>query len=324
MRTFMSATRAARALFLSTAFFASGAAEAQYPSRPIHMVISFAAGGTMDAIARSLATHMSSSLGQAIVVESKPGADGAVAADLVARAAPDGYTVLFATSGPFNYAPATRKTLPYDPLLDFAPVGLVCEFEFFLFVDPALPVRDVAEFVRYVKANPSKVNQAHSGSAALLFGAAFAQAHQLNYVHVPYKGDSQMAPDLLAGRVQSSFAAGFFVPFAKAGKLRALATTASVRSSLLADVPTLAETGTPALPIVSWGAMFVPAAAPREVVDRLAGALRTALARPEVRDQLASVAASPRSSTPAELGVLVKEQLVAWRRAAQAAGLHPE
>lgn len=306
------------------AFLLASSAWAQYPERPIRVVIPFPAGGSFDTITRAITAPMAQMLGQPIVVDARPGADGVIAGDFVAKAAPDGYTLLLGSATGFSYAPAKRKSLPYDPVADFTPIGRVVDFGFFLFTAPSLPVRNLAELVVHLKANPTHLNHGSTSSSALLVSIMFARAQNLEFAQVPYKGDAQLFPDLLTGRIDFSFAPASLMPYVKEGKLRVLATTLPTRSPLAPDAPTLAEAGLDPLPIESWVAFFGPARMPRDVVMRINAALNAALARPEVRESMARMATQARPSTPEELAVLVKDQLAAWRRAAQSAGIQPE
>src|ERR1700741_2913896 len=214
---------AAAALAAVAALFTSSAA-AQYPDKPIRLVVPFPPGGAAEVGARIFATPLSQALGQPIVVDTKPGADGAIAADTGMRAAPDGYTIFYATNTAFNWVPVTRKSPPYNPLNDFTPVSFVGYFGFFLFSHPSVPAKNVAELVAYARANPGKLNYGSGNSTAQLFGAQLMQLEKLDMVPVPYKGDAPLMVDLVGGRVHIAFATpGSAAPQVKEGKLRALA-----------------------------------------------------------------------------------------------------
>jgi tripartite-type tricarboxylate transporter receptor subunit TctC len=301
--------------------FGAGPAIAQYPSKPIRLIVPFPAGGSADAAARIVAQPLSQALGQAIVIENKAGADGAIAGDAVARAVPDGYTLFFATNTAMNAAPVLHKATPYDPVADFTPVGRIGTFGFFVFVYDGLPVKTLAELIAYARANPGKLNYGTGNSTSILATGSLAQTARLDMVHVPYKGDAPLLADIITGRVQMTIATGVLLPQAKDGKLRVLATLLPNRSPLLADVPTLPEAGTAALPITPWAGLFGPAKLPREVLERLARELPKVLAQREVRDQLDLLAFEPQSSSPEELGVFMREQLGVWRVAVKEAGI---
>jgi len=305
------------------AFCAS--AGAQYPNKPIRLVVPFPAGGAAELGARIFAQPLGQALGQPVIVEAKPGGDGVIAADAVMRSAPDGYTLLYATNTAFNWVPATRKQPPYDPVADFTPVSLVGYFGFFLFTHPSVPAASVAELLAYARANPGKLNSGTGNSTSQLLTAQLKLFEKLDIVQVPYKGDAPLTVDLLGGRVQMAFATpGSALPQVKEGKLRALAAMFPNRSPLLPEVPTAAEAGLGKLSITPWGGVFGPARMPKEAVDRVARELAAVLKRPEVREGLGKIAFDPRSSTPEELAAFLKDQIEVWRSTAHAVGIKPE
>jgi tripartite-type tricarboxylate transporter receptor subunit TctC len=300
-------------------------AAAQYPSKPIRLIVPFPAGGSADLTARIVAQPLSQALGQSIVVENRPGADGAIAADVVMKAAPDGYTLLFATNTAFCAVPAMRKNPTYDPVADFTPISMVGKFGFFLLAHSSVPVRTLPELLDYVRANPGKLNYGTGNSTSIVATAQLKQLERLDMVHVPYKGDAPATADLVAGRVQLMFLTpGSALPFVKDGTLRALATLLPNRSPLLPEVPTTVEAGVPKLSISSWGGLFGPARMSPEIVDRLARETNAVLARTEVREQLGRYAFEGRGSSPAELAEFLKEQLEVWRRTVREVGITPE
>jgi tripartite-type tricarboxylate transporter receptor subunit TctC len=301
------------------------AAEAQYPSKPIRLVVPFPAGGAAELGARIFAQPLGQALGQPVVVEAKPGGDGVIAADLVMKSAADGYTLLYATTTAFNWVPATHKNPPYDPVADFTPVSLVGFFGFFLFSHPSVPANTAGELIAYARANPGKLNYGTGNSTSKLMTAQLKQAEKLDIVEVPYKGDAPLTIDLLAGRVHFAIATpGTAVQQVKAGKLRALAAMFPNRSPLLPEVPAAAEAGLGKVTVTPWGGVFGPAKMPREIVDRLARELAVVLKREDVREALGKIAFEPRSSTPDELTAFLKEQLESFTRTARAAGIEPE
>jgi tripartite-type tricarboxylate transporter receptor subunit TctC len=307
------------------AALAAFSVHAQYPDKPIRLVVPFPPGGAAELGARIYTAPLGQALGQSIIIETKPGADGAIAADFVMKAPPDGYTLFYATNTAFNWVLATRKQPPYDPLRDFTPVSLVGYFGFFLFTHPSVPAKNVAELISYARANPGKLNYGSGNSTSQLFGAQLKKLENLDIVHVPYKGDGPLTVDLLGGRVQMAFATpGTAAPQVKEGKLRALAAMFPNRSSLLPDVPTAREAGLAKMSLTPWGGVFGPKGLPKEVVDRLARELAVVLKRPEVHEAFGKLAFEPKSSSPEELTAILKQQIDAWTTAAREAGIQPE
>lgn len=307
------------------AAIAAFSVHAQYPDKPIRLVVPFPPGGAAELGARIYAAPLGQALGQPIIIETKPGADGAIAADFVMKAPADGYTLFYATNTAFNWVLATRKQPPYDPMRDFTPVSLVGYFGFFLFTHPSVPAKNVAELISYARANPGKLNYGSGNSTSQLFGAQLKKLENLDIVHVPYKGDSPLTIDLVGGRVQMAFATpGSAAPQVKEGKLRALAAMFPNRSSLLPDVPTAREAGLGRMSLTPWGGVFGPKGLPKEVVDRVARELAVVLKRPEVHEAFGKLAFEPKSSTPEELSGILKQQIEAWTSAAREAGIQPE
>lgn len=300
-------------------------AQAQYPAKPIRLVVPFPAGGAAELGARIFAQPLGQALGQPVVVEARPGGDGVIAAEAVMKAAPDGYTLLYATNTAFNWVPATRKQPPYDPVADFTPVSLIGYFGFFLFTHPSVPAQSVAELLAYARANPGKLNAGTGNSTSQLLSAQLAALEKLDIVQVPYKGDAPLTIDLLGGRVQMAFATpGSALPQVKEGKLRVLAAMFPNRSPLMPEVPTAAEAGLGKLSITPWGGVFGPARMPKEVADRLAREIARVLQRPEVREGFGKIAFDPKSSTPDELTALLRFQMEIWRRTAESVGITPK
>jgi tripartite-type tricarboxylate transporter receptor subunit TctC len=287
--------------------------------------VPFPPGGAAELGARIFAAPLGEKLGQPVVVETRAGADGAIAADVAMKAAPDGYTLFYATNTAFNWVPATRKNPPYNPLTDFTPVSLIGYFGFFLFTHPSVPAHNVAELLAYAKANPGKLNYGSGNSTSQLFGAQLKQLEGLDIVHIPYKGDGPLGIDLVGGRVQMAFATpGTLAPQVKDGKMRALAAMFPSRSALLPDVPTAAEAGLGRMSLTPWGGVFGPKGMPRPVVDRLARELSEVLKRAQVREAFGKLAFEPKSSTPEELHAFLKLQIEIWGAAAREAGVPVE
>jgi len=303
----------------------AGAAGAQYPNKPIRLIVPFPPGGAAELGARIYAQPLGQALGQPVVIETKPGADGAIAAEAAMKATPDGYTLFYATNTAFSWLPAVRKSPPYDPLADFTPVSLVGQFGFFIFTHPSVPANTLGELLAYIRANPGKLNYGSGNSTSMLATAQLVQQEKLDVVHIPYKGDGPLSVDLLGGRVHFAIATpGTAAPQVKEGKLRVLATLLSSRSPLLPEAPTLAEAGLRPLSITPWGAVFGPAHMPKEVVNRVAQELGIVLKRPDVRESFQKLAFEPRSSTPEALAAFVKDQGEVWRRVVAEVGIKPE
>jgi tripartite-type tricarboxylate transporter receptor subunit TctC len=308
------------AAFLATLF--SAAAAAQYPNKPIRLIVPFPPGGAAELGARIYAQPLGQALGQPILIETKPGAEGIIASEAVRQAPADGYTLYYGTATGMSFAPAAKKVPPYDPVNDFTPVSLVGIFGFFVFSHASLPVNTLGDLVAYARANPGKLNYGTGNATSILATAQFAAQHKLDMVHIPYKGDGPLSLDLVGGRVHLAIATpGTLAPQVKEGKLRALATLLPNRNQLLPDAPTMTEAGLEGVSITPWGGLFGPAKMPKEIVDRLARELAVVLAKPEVRDAFGRLAFEPRSSTPQELSAFVAEQLEAYRRVTRAVGL---
>ena len=297
----------------------------QYPIKPIRMIVPFGAGSSTDIICRIISAPLATALGQPVIVENKPGADGAIAGVEVKRAAPDGHTLLMATNSPLSAVPYLQKQPPYDVLTDFTPVSHVGFYTFFVVVHPSIPANTLPELIAHVKANPGKVNYATGNTTSIVATALLAKLAGMDMVQVPYKTEPQAITDLLSGQTHvmiSSFSP--IAPHIKDGKLRALATTLSERSALLPDVPSVAEVGFKNFPVVPWAAIVGPAAMPKDVVERLNKELATILATAEIKDQINKQAFAAKSSSPAELGVIIKEQLETWGRVMKDAGIEQQ
>ena len=259
---------------------AGGALAQDYPGRAITLVVPFAVGSGIDPTARIIADELSRSLKQPVVIDYKPGANGAIAAGAVARATPDGYTIFMTTVSTHSANPNLLKSIPYDPVRDFAPLSRVGNLPFMLVVDPKMAATSVPEFVAYVKANPGRLSYASTNAIGLLAGATLKRMADLDLVHVPYRSSPQALNDVMTGRVAMmfvDFALGW--PQAKAGNVRALAVTTKERSALLPDIPSMTEAGLPAFDLIPWNAIFAPANTPKPIVQRLNGELRRIISR---------------------------------------------
>ena len=313
-----------RTLLLLAAALPLGAA-AQFPSKPVRVVVPFPAGSATDTITRILAGSVSQSLGQPFVVENKAGADGAIAAAEVAKSPPDGYTLLMATNSPMSAVPAMKRVPPYDPVGDFTPITDVGRYTFFIVIHPSVPAKTLAELIEHARANPGRLNYATGNTTGIVSSAYFASQAQIQMVHVPYKGEPQAITDLVAGRVQLMFASSSTaVPQVREGKLRAMVTTLPRRSALLPDVPSIAEAGMPQFSITSWAGLFGPAKLPREVLERLNREFVAAMGRSDVQSAMERQAFALSPSSPEQLAAFVKEQMESYRRILRAAGVEPD
>jgi putative tricarboxylic transport membrane protein len=301
-------------------------AEAQaYPSRPITIVVPFGPGSATDTVARSIALPLGIALKQNIVVETKPGANGTIAATLVARAAPDGYTLILSTNTPHSAAPSLTKSVSYDPVKDFTPLSRVGSFTQMLVLHPDLPAKSIPELIAHAKANPGKLSFASGNASAVVAGETLKRWAGLDIVHVPYRSTPPAINDVLGGRVSMMFTdLTTGLPHVRAGTLRALATTRMQRSTLFPELPSMHEAGITNFDMDSWAGMFAPANTPREIVTRLNAELRKIIDDPEVRGRLGAVGFEAFSRTPDELGEFVKVQLVRWTRMIKDAGIEPE
>jgi len=290
---------------------AASAALAQYPTKPIRMVVAFPPGGSTDLAARALGDKLATALGQPVIVENKPGASGNIGADFVAKSAPDGYTLLMAATS-FATAPAFFPKLGWDPLKDFAPVSLVATVPIIVVVNPAVPAQNAQELIAYSRANPGKLNMASPGAATLtrLSGEMFKQAAGLDWVTVHYKGGPPAVQDLLAGNAHVMFAnISDVISQVKAGRLRALAVTTAKRSAVAPELPTLAEGALPGFAVATWQAVMAPAGTPRDVVLRLNGEIVKAMALPEMKERFLSFGTDAVTGTPEELGRFLADEV---------------
>ena len=304
---------------------AGGALAQDYPGRAITLVVPFAVGSGIDPTARIIADELSRSLKQPVVIDYKPGANGAIAAGSVARATPDGYIIFMTTVSTHSANPNLLKSIPYDPVRDFAPLSRVGNLPFMLVVDPKMAATSVPEFVAYVKANPGRLSYASTNAIGLLAGATLKRMADLDLVHVPYRSSPQALNDVMTGRVAMmfvDFALGWQQP--KAGNVRALAVTTKERSALLPDIPSMTEAGLPAFDLIPWNAIFAPANTPRPSVQRLNAELRRIISDPKVKERLAGLGFDAFASTPEELDAFVREDLAKWTKWVREAGIEPE
>ena len=306
---------------LVAALLSSGAV-AQYPNKPIRLIVPFPPGGAAELGARIFAQPLGQALGQPIIIETRPGAEGIIASEAVRQAPADGYTLYYGTATGMSFAPAAKKVPPYDPVNDFTPISLVGIFGFFVFSHASMPVYTIGDLIGYARANPGKLNYGTGNATSILATGLFAAQQKLDMAHIPYKGDGPLSIDLIAGRVNVAIATpGTLAPQVKEGRLRVLATLLPNRNQLLPTAPTMSEAGLVNVPITPWGGLFGPPKMPKEIVDRVGRELAIVLAKAEVKDAFGRLAFEPRSSTPQELSVFVAEQLEAYRRGARAMNL---
>ncbi|GAA4322054.1 tripartite tricarboxylate transporter substrate binding protein [Pigmentiphaga soli] len=295
----------------------------KYPSRAIRVVVPFPAGGGTDALARAVGQRLSSEIGQPVVIDNKPGANGIIGTDLVAKSAPDGYTLLL-TIASHTIAPAIYKKLPYDTDKDFAPISLLAKYPYLITVPIDLPVNTFAEFIRYAKANPGKVSYASSGtgSGPHLGMELLSSMAGIEMVHVPYKGAAPANNDLAGGQVQcmlnNLLAAAAML---RAKKIKVLAVTTSTRSPALPDVPTVAESGYPGYEVVGWYGLFAPAGTPAATLSFLHASATKAINVPEVTDRLSGDGAILVASTPKEFADFVAADKAKWAAVAKKANI---
>lgn len=289
-----------------------------WPSKPVRLVVSYPPGGTVDAVARIVAPKLSAKLGQPVVIDNRGGAGGAIGGDLVAKSAPDGYTVLLDAS---NHAqnPALRK-MPFDTLRELAPVSLLVKVPNVLVVNPSAPMKSVADLIAQAKARPGGINYASSGngSAQHLAGELFASMAGVQMTHVAYKGGGPALTDVMSGHVPVFFASlASSMPFIKDGKLRPLAVTGKAHAPALPQLPTVAEAGLPGYEVYEWNAVFVPAGTPAPVAERLSKEFAAALKDPEVCSRLEALGAEVIGSSPAELDSFRRAEIAKWTKLAK-------
>lgn len=311
----------------STSVLAQGSGAA-YPSKTIKLVIPFPAGGATDILGRTLALKLSTALGQQVIVENKPGAGGTIGADSVAKATPDGYTILMATSSTHSIAPAINPKMPYDALNDFAPIAHFANAPSVMIVGNSFPAKSVQEAVSLFKNNPGKYNFGSSGIGTYphLVAELFKwRAGGLFVVHIPYRGTGLVITDLVAGQI------GYLMdsivsaqPYIKDGKVRPLAVSGKARSKSLPNVPTFAEAGVPGLELSNWFGVFAPANTPRTIVDRLNKEINAIAKQSDVVERLERAGAEPASGTPEQFSKVIKDELDGWKAVIKRANIKPE
>ncbi len=297
-----------------------------YPAKSIRIIGPSSPGGGIDASGRILAAALTPALGQQVVLENRPGAGGIVGTEMVAKAPPDGYTLMLSAAAAMVVFPHTFKKLPYDPVRDFAPITLVANSEYILAVHPSLPVRTVKDLIALARARPGQIVFSSSGNFGFphLAGELLKQHAKIDMLHVPYKGGGPAAIAILSGEVSLMFGTGpTVVPHAKAGRLRLIATAGTRRSKSLPELPTVAET-LPGVEVSAWYGLLAPAGTPKEIIAKLHAESVKALATPKVQQQIAAAGAEAASSTPEEFATLIRTDLARWAKAVKATGLPPE
>jgi tripartite-type tricarboxylate transporter receptor subunit TctC len=320
--------RTMQVLLAAAALAATGAlAQSNFPSRTVTLTVGFAPGGGTDTAARIVAQKLTQNIGQSVVVENRAGAGGNIAAQQIATAAPDGYTISLSSVGPLSVSPALYKNLPYDPKRDIAPITMGVVFPNVFVINPNVPAKTLKEFVALAKSRPGELNYASSGvgGAGHLAGELFKQAAGIDMVHVPYKGGGPAMTDLLGGRVTMYPAVpSTALPHIQAGKLVALAVTGPVRLATLPDVPTVAESGYPGFEAMNWYAFVAPAKTPKEILDYWNRELVKVLKDPDVRAKLMQDGLDPMPGTREELARYIDRETEKWGKVVREAKIQPE
>ena len=302
---------------------AAGPARAQsWPPRPVRLIVPFAAGGPTDVIGRIAGERLAAMWGQQVLIENRPGGGTNIANELVARAEPDGCTVLMGGSSQAT-ARGLYRNLNYDPLEDFAPVAFLCSYSFFMFVPNTVPVKSVSEFIAYTKANKGKLTLASpgTGSSPHLCGELFKHMAGLDMVHVPYRGAAPAMNDLIPGRVHLLFSGGATLDNARSGQVQVLGYTGAKRTPIAPEVPTIAEDGVPGFEVVSWYGLFVPVKTPAEIVAKMNTDTIAAMADPSVKGRLVPLGYESRPDTPAQVGAFLRADTAMWSRVIKQAGI---
>lgn len=303
-------------LVLSLALVATPLAAAQsYPTKPIRFIIPFTSGAATDTVARQIAPKLTEALGQPIVIDNRPGAGGMLGTNVVAKASPDGYTLLMGSPGPLTISPVLLSKIPYDVTMDFASVTLAVVVPFVLVVNPELPAKSVKELIAHAKATSTQLNYASAGIGSVphFTGELFKLRAGISAVHVPYKGSAPAITDLIGGRVSLFFDnIASALPYVKSGRLRGLAITTLKRSELVPDLPTMIEAGVPGFETTGWNAVIAPAGTPNVVIARLNTEIVKVLRHPETRDKLKGLGTEVVGNTATELSVFLQRERTKW------------
>ncbi|SHH67794.1 Bug family tripartite tricarboxylate transporter substrate binding protein [Pollutimonas bauzanensis] len=305
--------------------FAALPAQAAYPERPIRLIVPYTPGGVTDALARAVAQALSERVDQPVIVANHPGGGANIGANMVAKAPPDGYTLLMGSAATHAINASLYKKMPFDHVKDFAPISLVAEVQNILVVNPSLPVKSVSELIAYAKERPGDLNFGSSGKGGTIHLSAelFKSMAGVNMVHIPYKGSSPAVVDLMSGQTQVMFDSSV-APYVKAGKLRALATTGTKRSSVLPDLPTMAQAGLPGYEATAWFGILAPAGTPRPIIDKLNTELVALLHDPKMRKWMLDQGADAIGDSPEEFAEYIRKETDKWARVIKEAGITPE
>ena len=313
--------------FAAACALATSALAADYPTKPVRIVVPFPPGGPADALARMVGDKLQAALGQPVVVDNRPGAGGNIGMELGAKAAPDGHTLVLAPAGNLTVNPSLYRNVPYDVARDFAPVTVIAAVPNVLVVNPQVPAKDLAELIAYAKANPGKLNFASpgAGSGAHLAGELLKSTAGIEMVHVPFNGIAPAVTAVVAGDVQVMFAAApSAMPQVTAGKLRALGVASPKRMAAAPALPTIDESGLPGFDVTSWYSIVVPATTPPAVIDRLQKEIARALEAPDVKAKLAGLGAEPVANTPADFAAMIRSESAKWGKIVKDANIKPE
>ncbi len=306
------------------ALLAAGSALAQWPTKPVRLIVPYPPGGSADILARAIGQKLGDGLGQQVLIDNRPGAGTAIGAEATAKAAPDGYTILLGTVSSHAINPALNPGLKFDPIRDFAPISLVASIPFALVVHPSLPAKSVKELVALAKSKPGALNysSAGNGTSNHLAGELFKSMTGTFMVHIPYKGSAPALNDLIAGQVQLMFDLVLTTaPHVKSGAVRAIAVTGRERSAALPGVPTVAESGVPGYEVTAWFGFFAPAGTPAAVVNALNAETVKAMKLTDLRERLGSQGAEPVTNSPEQFAGYVKDELTKWTRVVKASGM---
>jgi len=322
-RRFLTAAQALGAALLAQVVPFGSAVAQEYPDRPVHLIVPFPPGGGADILARTVAPRLAQALGKPIVIENKPGAGGNVGAEYVARAAPDGYTLLYGTNGTHGINASLYRNLRFDPVKDFVPVSRMTTIAAMLIVNNQFPPTTVDELIRYAKANPGKVNfaSAGNGTTSHLAGELFKTMAGIDIVHVPYRGGALAVTDLIGGQVQMMIdVMPNALPLARDGRARGIAVSTATRYPGAPEYPTIAESGLPGFEASAWDGIFVPAGTPAPIVARLNAAVRETVEDPQVAEALRARGAQPMPNSPEAFARYIAESSEKWARAVRASG----